>query len=120
MKKAEKPQNENSRLAALHALNILDTAPEERFDRITRTAVRLFNVKVAAITLVDREREWFKSIEGADVRGGPRDTSLCGHTILENDMLIVENTTKDPRFSDNPKVVQGVKGKGQPLHFKSR
>ncbi len=117
MKKPDIPANEQSRLEALHALNLLDSPPEERFDRITRNAVRMFGVEVAAVSLVDSEREWFKSIEGAEIRQGDRETSFCAHTILEEDILVVEDATKDTRFKNNPKVAHGLRFyAGVPLH----
>lgn len=98
------PPDERARLAALRALNILDTPPEERFDRLTRLAQRTFNVPIALISLVDENRQWFKSCQGLLVTETPRDISFCGHAILESALMIVPDTTKDPRFSDNPLV----------------
>lgn len=67
-----KPANETARVQALHGLELLDSAPEERFDRLTRLARRLFNVPIALVTLVDTNRQWFKSCVGLDVRETPR------------------------------------------------
>ncbi len=98
------PPDEPARLAALYATGLLDTAPEERFDRITRLAARLFDVPIALISLVDAKRQWFKSRQGLPVSETPRDISFCGHAILGNDPLVVADAAADPRFADNPLV----------------
>lgn len=98
------PNNELERIQALHALKILDTEPEERFDRLTRLAQRVFQVPIALVSLVDDHRQWFKSCFGLDVRETSRDISFCAHTILSKDLLIIEDARKDLRFSDNPLV----------------
>lgn len=103
------PANESARIAALHALNILDTPTEERFDRLTRLARRAFNVPVSTVTMIDTDRQWFKSCGGLSVRQTPRDVSFCSHAILYDEILIVENALKDERFHDNPFVVQEPK-----------
>lgn len=78
---------------------------EERFDRITRLAQRLFGVSTALVTLVDEDRQWFKSRIGIDLTETPRDISFCGHAILGDDVMMVPDATKDERFVDNPFVV---------------
>lgn len=98
------PDDEAERLAALHGLRILDTAAEPRFDRITRLAARMFDVPVALISLVDAERQWFKSRIGTDLFETPRSLSFCGHAILQQDALVVEDALDDARFADNPLV----------------
>jgi diguanylate cyclase (GGDEF)-like protein len=98
------PPDEQTRLGTLRALNILDTPPEERFDRLTRMARRVFGVSVALITLVDANRQWFKSNQGASVSETPRDISFCGHAILADTALVVPDARLDPRFFDNPLV----------------
>ena len=98
------PANESERLQALHSLNILDTPRDDRFDRITRIAKFLFGVNVAAISLVDKERQWFKSIQGLNISEISRDVSFCGHSILQRDILTIENALEDERFKDNPLV----------------
>ena len=105
MQPPPKPSNEAERLAALHAQCILDTPPEERFDRITRLAIRLFRVPIALVSLVDAERQWFKSCVGLGVRETPRELSFCGHAILQADLMVVEDALRDERFQDNPLVV---------------
>lgn len=100
------PSNEAQRLTALRSLNILDTPSEERFDRLTRMAKRLFDVPIAIISLVDEQRQWFKSCIGLTVSETPRDISFCGHAILGEQIFIIPDATKDPRFCDNP-IVSG-------------
>ena len=97
-------QNEEQRLASLHGLSILDTPPEERFDRITRLAASIFKTPMASITLVDRDRQWFKSSYGLDAVESSRETSFCSHAVAAQDVLVVSDTFQDPRFSDNPLV----------------
>jgi len=98
------PFDETCRLQTLHSLRILDTEPEERFDRITRLAKRVFGVPIALVSLVDGRRQWFKSRQGLDVRETPREISFCGHAIAQGELLVVENAAVDPRFRDNPLV----------------
>jgi PAS domain S-box-containing protein len=114
-----KPSNEAQRLADLQALELLDTPAEERFDRITRTAQRLFGVATVLISLVDAERQWFKSACGLDASETPRDISFCGHAILADDAFIIENAAADARFADNPLVTGGPEIRfyaGMPVH----
>ena len=101
----EQPADEATRLQALRKINILDTAPEERFDRLTRLAKRLFNVPIAVVSLVDADRQWFKSSIGLPVSETPRDVSFCGHAILSEETLLVPDAADDGRFSDNPLVI---------------
>ena len=101
---APKPPDEERRLAALHALNLLDTEPEERFDRITRLAQRVFGASTATFTLIDADRQWFKSEIGARGKEDPRDDSFCAHAILEVETMVVEDARYDKRFHDNPLV----------------
>ncbi|QOL25447.1 sensor domain-containing diguanylate cyclase [Thalassotalea sp. LPB0316] len=105
MRNPDIPDNELERLQALHALKILDTEPEERFDRLTRMARRLFNVPIALVSLVDEDRQWFKSCFGLPVKETGRDVSFCGHAILSDECLVIEDATKDSRFADNPLVL---------------
>lgn len=104
MNKPDTPQEEEVRLKALRALNILDTAPDERFDRLTRMAKYMFDVPIALVSLVDKDRQWFKSSIGLDVSETPREISFCGHAILQNDVMVVPDATLDKRFFDNPLV----------------
>jgi diguanylate cyclase (GGDEF)-like protein len=105
MKKPSMPVNENARINTLHSLNVLDTSAEERFDRLTRLAKRMFSVPIAVVSLVDTDRQWFKSCIGLSVSETSRDISFCGHAILGEGMFIVEDAQKDERFSDNPLVI---------------
>lgn len=104
MKKPERPQDEFCRLETLRSLDILDTDSEERFDRLTRLATRLFDVPIALVSLVDENRQWFKSRSGLEALETPRDISFCGHSILGDDVFVVEDTLQDVRFADNPLV----------------
>jgi sigma-B regulation protein RsbU (phosphoserine phosphatase) len=97
--------NETERLADLHALEVLDTPSEERFDRIVRLAKRVFDVPIAYIALVDSDRQWFKAKCGIHADETGRDISFCGHTIMQAGPLIVPDATRDERFRDNPLVV---------------
>lgn len=96
--------NEKERLESLLRLNLLDTPIEERFERITRMLCRVLGVPIAAFTLVDEGRQWFKSIQGLNVTQTPRDHSFCAHAILDSDMIVVEDAGKDARFAANPLV----------------
>jgi GAF domain-containing protein len=84
---------------------ILDTAPEDRFDIITSYCQSRFDVEIAVVSLVDADRQWFKSICGLDAKETPRNISFCGHTILENKVMEVNDALLDDRFSDNPLVI---------------
>ena len=102
------PDDETERVAALRRLGILDTAPEDRFDRHTRIAAALFRVPIALVSLVDADRQWFKSCFGTDVCESSRETSFCAHAIASNtDLLIVPDALQDERFRDNPLVSDG-------------
>lgn len=113
------PPDEDQRLAALHALQILDTPPEERFDRVTRLARRVLGVPIVLITLVDANRQCFKSCQGLSAIETPRDVSFCAHAILQDAPLVVPDTHADPRFAGNPFVLGDPQIRfyaGQPLH----
>lgn len=98
------PLHEEDRIASLRSLELLDTPPEERFDRITRVAAELFGVPIALISLVDSDRQWFKSCYGTAITETPRDISFCAHAILGDDIFYVPDTRRDPRFADSPLV----------------
>lgn len=106
MREARLPENEADRVASLHSLNILDTPRDDRFDRYTRITARIFDVPIALISLVDRDRQWFKSAEGLDGDETPREISFCGHAILGDGVFEVRNARRDLRFRDNPLVVE--------------
>lgn len=105
--KAALPQNEAERVRALHALDILDTDPEERFDRLTREVSALLDVPIALVSLVDSHRQWFKSRHGVEETETPRDQAFCAHAILDGGVLQVPDALQDARFADNPLVVGG-------------
>jgi GAF domain-containing protein len=110
--------NEDERIAVLHALGILDTPREERFDRITRVAAALFDVPIALVSMVDVNRQWFKACFGLDDRETDRSASFCSHAILRDEVLVIEDTLHDERTSDNPLVLGPPKVRfyaGQPL-----
>jgi len=120
MKKPDIPADEERRLKTLYSLNILDTPPEERFDRLTRLAMRLFDVPVAQVSLIDETRQWFKSCLGIDPVEIPRDLTFCGHAILCEGPFVIEDATKDVRFADNPLVLKKPKVRfyaGYPLEI---
>lgn len=98
------PSNESDRLQALYELDILDTAPEERFDRITRLASRIVDAPIVLISLVDEDRQWFKSRVGLDAEQTEREYAFCTHAIMESAVFVVPDATSDERFRDNPLV----------------
>lgn len=123
MKVAIIPPDEKERLKTLRTLKILDTSPEERYDRITRLAQRLFDVPIAALTIVDEHRQWFKSRQGMEILESSRDVSFCAHTILQNNTMVVADTHRDDRFFDNPLVTGDPSIRfyaGHPLHAPDR
>lgn len=102
------PQNETNRQNALLSLDILDSPAEERFDRITRTCAAVFDVPLVFISLIDKNRQWFKSATWLCPGSAPTETSgeisFCGHAINQNQLFIVTDATQDPRFAHNPLV----------------
>ncbi|WP_394791539.1 diguanylate cyclase domain-containing protein [Rhodoferax sp.] len=107
MMKPPIPPDDHQRVATLRSLNLLDTPREERFDRLTRLAKRIFGVSMALVSFVDQNRQWFKSADGMDVRETSRDVSFCAHAILSDDGLVVPDALEDTRFADNPLVTSG-------------
>lgn len=105
MQSPDTPQDETTRLRTLRHLGVLDTPAEERFDRLTRLAKRLFDVPIALVSLVDENRQWFKSKDGLGVDETSREVSFCGHAILGDDILLVPDAVRDQRFADNPLVL---------------
>lgn len=105
MKKPDTPHNEQARLETLRSLSILDTPPEERFDRLTRMAKKLFGVPIALVSLIDENRQWFKSCDGLGVSETSREISFCGHAILGNELFIIPDALEDERFADNQLVL---------------
>ena len=98
------PPNEEERLESLKALRLLDTPLEERFDRITRLAKKALNTPIAVISLVDRDRQWFKSSAGLDDTETSRAVSFCGHAILRDETMVVTDAAVDQRVFDSPLV----------------
>ena len=82
-------QAEAARLVALHAMHVLDTPPDERFDALTSLATRQFDVPVAIVTLIDHDRQWFKSKQGIQVSQTPRNVAFCDHTIRSDGLTLV-------------------------------
>src|SRR5262245_49047067 len=120
MPAAPVPENEDARLASLRSLRVLDTPPEDRFDRVVRLLARLLGVPMAFVSLVDADRQWFKASCGLNADQTPRSAALCAHAILarNGDALVVRDAASDPRFRDSP-LVKGEPGirfyAGQPL-----
>jgi GAF domain-containing protein len=101
------PEDEETRLAALRSLGLLDTPREQRFDRLTRLAAAILDVPVALIGFVDKDRQWFKSVHGLQLRQTSRDVSFCAHAVSSRETLIVPDALQDARFADNPLVTGG-------------
>lgn len=99
------PSTEKERIKILKALKILDTPPSERLDRITRLVSTFFQVPISLVTLIDSDRQWFKSCFGLSITETPRDSSVCSHAILQNSVFVVPDLRKDPRFHDIPPVI---------------
>lgn len=104
MPAAPLPANEAARLALLRDYQILDTPPEEVFNRIVRLASNLIGTPIALVSLLDETRQWFKAKVGLDVDETPRDHAFCSYAILFDDVMEVADATTDDRFQDNPFV----------------
>lgn len=102
---APHPQEEE-RLASLLRSNMLDTPRDRELDRLIFTAAQIFRLPIVILTLIDAERQWFKSAVGVTVLETRRDIAFCAHTILQSDIMIVEDATKDLRFHDNPLILE--------------
>jgi GAF domain-containing protein len=101
----DQPSNETERLCTLYKLGLLDTPPEERFDFITAKVKKYFGVKYALLSLIDKNRQWFKSKQGIETIETHRDVSFCGHAINYSGVFYVANALEDERFFDNPLVI---------------
>ncbi|NOS68841.1 MAG: GAF domain-containing protein [Verrucomicrobia bacterium] len=101
---APKPKNECQRLNILWQYEVLDTVPEEVFDDLTDLAAHICEAPIALISLVDEDRQWFKSRVGMSKKETSRDISFCAHAILNDGLFIVSDASKDPRFKNNPLV----------------
>lgn len=104
MQKPQIPVNERERLAALDALGLLYSPSEERFDRITSLASKVFDVPIVLVSLIADQCQWFKSAQGLTAAETTREISFCGHAILGDGALVVPDASVDPRFADNPLV----------------
>lgn len=104
MLRAPIPENEPERIASLRRMLLLSSPDEEAFERVTRTARRLFDAPIVLLSLVDERRQWFKSCIGLPIRETARDISFCGHAIMDDAVFVVEDARQDPRFFDNPLV----------------
>ena len=101
----ELPENEQERLKALRAYQILDTEPELEFEDITEIASQICGTPISLITFLDKDRQWLKSRKGADITETPREEAFCAHAILKpNELLIVHDAKNDERFKENPWV----------------
>lgn len=118
MKKPDFPYNEEERTRAIQNLGIIYSPSEARFDRITRLVCRHFDIDTALVTIVYKEIQWFKSLQGMNACSTDREVSFCGHAILSEEPLIIENALLDPRFMDNQLVLENPKIRfyvGQPI-----
>lgn len=104
MQKPTTPPNEQQRLKALKYYKIVDSCPEQEYNNYVWLASYICKTPVSLITLVDKDRQWFKAKIGVEVSETPRDISFCGHTIVESEPFVIEDATKDQRFFDNPLV----------------
>ena len=108
--KAPLPDNENARLAALQSYGILDTLPEQEYQDIVHLASVICGVPIAVMSLVDKDRQWFKAKVGLDAEQTERDVAFCAHALNQpNEMLVVPDASRDDRFFDNPLVTGGLK-----------
>jgi GAF domain-containing protein len=99
------PENEKARLNTLRGYKILDTKPEERFDDLARLAANLCGAPIALISLVDEDRQWFKSKCGLEVSETPRVQAFCAHAIMSEELFVIPDALRDSRFADNPLVL---------------
>ena len=109
MQAAPLPENEAQRLQTLRLYDVLDSEPEKVFDDLTEAAAKIFDTPICLVSLVDENRQWFKSAYGVDVHETERDIAFCAHAILSDEIFVVEDARFDHRFSDNPLVEDGPK-----------
>lgn len=108
MRIAELPVNEELRLQDLLSYEILDTTAEREFDELVELAGQICDCPISLIALIDSERQWFKARSGIELLESPRSTAFCAHALLSDEILLVEDATKDERFEDNPNVTGGL------------
>ncbi len=123
MKLATPTPDEIARLAALDSLHLIHSPAEERFNRITSLACRIFDVPTALISLVTHDLQWFKAAQGLDADRTARSISFCGHAIQTDDLFLVTDARKHPDFADNPLVTGPPHLRfyaGEPLHYQGR
>lgn len=109
MKSAPIPNNEKARLDDLYAYDILDTEAEQDFEELVDLVTELCDCPMASITFIDKDRQWFKAQRNMMMQEGKRDESFCGHTILQEDVMVVNDATLDERFCDSPLVTSGIR-----------
>jgi PAS domain S-box-containing protein len=107
--KARIPADDADRLSVLRSFGALDSAPRPKFDELARLAAEICEVPMAFVSLVDEEREFFLAAVGSDLTESPRDSSFCGHTILQEGPFVVSDALDDPRFAENPNVIDGLR-----------
>ncbi len=107
--KTPAPHNEAHRLKVLWQYDLLDTVPEEVFDELTSLAALICDAPIALISLVDEDRQWFKAKFGVTLNETSRDVSFCAHAILQPDLMVVPDASRDQRFKKNPLVVSDPK-----------
>ena len=105
MLKAPIPENEKERMDAVERLGLLDIKPDDRFDLLTKRAVKELRVPISTLTILDPEKEHYKSSQGLDKKDGQRAISFCGHALIMKDLFIIPDTAKDVRFANNPMVI---------------
>src|SRR3954464_14453236 len=103
------PKDEPKRMATLHKYHILDTPPEEDFDNLTTLAAHICGTPIAMVTLIDSDRQWFKSKVGVNVSETARDVAFCAHAIMKRNLFVVPDASKDKRFAGNPLVLSNPK-----------
>lgn len=96
---------EEERLQVVRSLDILDSKPDPKYDSLTLEATKKLNVPISTVSILDRDREWYKSCKGIEAKEGPREVAFCSWALLSSEVFIVEDTLKDERFKDNPYVI---------------